>query len=101
MATHTLIEAAHGVERHDVEAVNSKEVRSQYAGRQKIYPKRGSGFFRNVKWVVMVVTMGVYYLLPWVRWDRGPGIPDQAFSSIWRTRGYTSSGSSCGRRSCI
>lgn len=79
MSTHTLIEAATGVERHDVEAVNAKDVRSQYAGRQKIYPKRGSGFFRNVKWVVMAVTMSVYYLLPWVRWDRGPGIPNQAF----------------------
>ncbi|MEZ5900833.1 MAG: cytochrome c oxidase accessory protein CcoG [Hyphomicrobiaceae bacterium] len=79
MSTHTIIEAAHGVERHDVDAVNAKEARSQYAGRQKIYPKRGSGFFRNIKWVVMAVTMTVYYLLPWVRWDRGPGVPNQAF----------------------
>ena len=27
----------------------------------------------------MVVTLGIYYLLPWVRWDRGPNLPDQAF----------------------
>ena len=27
----------------------------------------------------MVVTMGIYYLLPWVRWDRGPDVPNQAF----------------------
>ena len=72
-------EAAHGVERHDVAAVNAKSERSQYASRQKIYAKRGNGFFRNVKWMVMVVTMGVYYLLPWVRWDRGPDVPNQAF----------------------
>ena len=27
----------------------------------------------------MLVTLGIYYLLPWVRWDRGPNLPDQAF----------------------
>ena len=26
----------------------------------------------------MVATTAVYYLLPWLRWDRGPGLPDQA-----------------------
>ena len=26
----------------------------------------------------MAVTLGIYYLLPWIRWDRGPELPDQA-----------------------
>ena len=26
----------------------------------------------------MVVTLGIYYLTPWIRWDRGPHAPDQA-----------------------
>ena len=26
----------------------------------------------------MVLTLGVYYLTPWLRWDRGPNLPDQA-----------------------
>jgi len=26
----------------------------------------------------MAVTLGIYYLLPWIRWERGPGLPDQA-----------------------
>ena len=26
----------------------------------------------------MAVTLGIYYLTPWLRWDRGPGAPDQA-----------------------
>ena len=26
----------------------------------------------------MAVTLGIYYLLPWLRWDRGPYLPDQA-----------------------
>ncbi len=72
-------EATPEVEVHDVKAVNAKTERSHFASRQKIYPKRNSGFFRNIKWALMVFCLGVYYLLPWVRWDRGPGIPDQAF----------------------
>ena len=26
----------------------------------------------------MAVTLGIYYLLPWIRWNRGPSLPDQA-----------------------
>lgn len=72
------VEAAHGVEKIDVQAVNRKDERIQYASRKKIHPKRARGTFRNVKWLVMVLTLGVYYLLPWLRWNRGPGLPDQA-----------------------
>ena len=49
-----------------------------YAPRRKIYPQSTHGFFRNVKWAVLVVTLGIYYLLPFVRWDRGPNAPSQA-----------------------
>jgi len=51
---------------------------SRYAARSKVYPKLGHGTFRNVKWAVMAVTLGIYYLLPWIRWDRGPGLASQA-----------------------
>ena len=50
-----------------------------YAGRQKVYPKLAHGTFRKLKWAVMAATLGVYYLLPWLRWNRGPNLPDQAF----------------------
>lgn len=49
-----------------------------YAERVKIYPKRAKGTFRTVKWVVMAVTLGIYYIVPWLRWDRGEYLPDQA-----------------------
>jgi cytochrome c oxidase accessory protein FixG len=73
------VEAAPGIERIDVTAVASKEQRTTYEARQKIYPKLAHGAFRKVKWAVMAVTLGIYYLLPWIRWDRGPSLPDQAF----------------------
>jgi cytochrome c oxidase accessory protein FixG len=51
---------------------------SLYASRVKVYPKEAHGSFRTVKWIVMAVTLGIYYLVPWIRWDRGPYLPDQA-----------------------
>ncbi len=71
-------EAAPGVERHDVEAVNAAALGKLYKSREQIYPKRVSGFFRSGKWFIMWATLGVYYLTPWIRWDRGPDLPDQA-----------------------
>ena len=49
-----------------------------YAPHVKIYPKRAHGRFRTAKWIVMAVTLGIYYLVPWIRWDRGSYLPDQA-----------------------
>ncbi len=68
-------EDAHGV---DAEAVNSKQARALYAKRQQIYPKLAHGFFRNLKWAAMVALLAIYYVTPWLRWDRGFGRPDQA-----------------------
>ena len=49
-----------------------------YAAREPIFPRRVHGWFRNLKWVIMVVTLGIYYVTPWIRWNRGPNLPDQA-----------------------
>jgi cytochrome c oxidase accessory protein FixG len=51
---------------------------SLYAAREPVFPRRVTGFFRSMKWWIMAVTLGVYYLTPWIRWDRGPNLPDQA-----------------------
>ncbi|EYD75680.1 Type cbb3 cytochrome oxidase biogenesis protein CcoG, involved in Cu oxidation [Rubellimicrobium mesophilum DSM 19309] len=51
---------------------------SLYAAREPVFPRRVKGKFRTLKWVIMAITLGIYYLLPWVRWDRGPELPDQA-----------------------
>ncbi|WP_299932081.1 cytochrome c oxidase accessory protein CcoG [uncultured Pelagimonas sp.] len=51
---------------------------SLYAAREPVFPKRVTGAFRNLKWVIMLVALGIYYLTPWIRWDRGPQLPDQA-----------------------
>jgi cytochrome c oxidase accessory protein FixG len=51
---------------------------SFYATRVKVYPRAVAGRWRHVKWAVLALLLGIYYLVPWLRWDRGPGAPDQA-----------------------
>ena len=51
---------------------------SLYAAREPVFPKRVKGTFRTLKWWLMAVMLGIYYLAPWIRWDRGPELPDQA-----------------------
>jgi cytochrome c oxidase accessory protein FixG len=74
VATTTLID------RQDVKAVNTgaKAKGALYAARQKIFPKRAEGAFRRLKWIILAVTLGIYYITPWLRWDRGVYAPDQA-----------------------
>jgi cytochrome c oxidase accessory protein FixG len=58
--------------------MSSTEPQSLYAAREPVFPRRVKGTFRTLKWWIMIVTLGIYYLTPWIRWDRGPELPDQA-----------------------
>ncbi len=49
-----------------------------YEASKTVHNKRIDGAFRRFKWLVMVVTLAIYYITPWIRWDRGPYAPDQA-----------------------
>ena len=41
-----------------------------YEARKGVYPKAVDGFFRRFKWAIMAVTLAIYYVTPWIRWDR-------------------------------
>jgi polyferredoxin len=56
----------------------TEEPQKLYAAREPVFPKRVSGKFRNLKWIILIVTLGIYYVTPWIRFDRGPNLPDQA-----------------------
>ncbi|MFN4058040.1 MAG: cytochrome c oxidase accessory protein CcoG [Roseinatronobacter sp.] len=51
---------------------------SLYAKREPIFPRRVKGNFRTLKWWLVGIMLGIYYVLPWIRWDRGPEMPGQA-----------------------
>ena len=51
---------------------------SLYEKQATVHNKRIDGPFRRFKWLIMAVTLAIYYVTPWIRWDRGPYAPDQA-----------------------
>jgi cytochrome c oxidase accessory protein FixG len=60
-----------------------------YANRVRVYPKTVHGPVRRVKWAILIACLTVYYLLPWLRWHRGPGQPSQAvLLDLWHERFY-------------
>ncbi len=49
-----------------------------YANRVRVYPKSVQGPVRRFKWAVLIVCLSLYYVMPWIRWDRGPNQANQA-----------------------
>ncbi|HYM03488.1 MAG TPA: 4Fe-4S binding protein, partial [Stellaceae bacterium] len=49
-----------------------------FAPHEKVYPRAVRGVFRRIKWAALIVCLALYYIGPWLRWDRGPGHPSQA-----------------------
>ncbi|HWT09605.1 MAG TPA: cytochrome c oxidase accessory protein CcoG [Roseomonas sp.] len=75
----TSVEAPHRAKAdRPAEAPATAAAQPLYAARQKVYPKRVFGKVRSVKWAVLMLCLALYYIVPWLRWDRGPGVPDQA-----------------------
>lgn len=50
---------------------------SLFAARTPIHPRSVSGRFRRLKTAILLLAYGVYFLLPWWRWERESG-PAQA-----------------------
>ena len=44
----------------------------------RVVPQSVSGRFRQVKWAILVLALSIYYVTPFLRWDRGPNAPSQA-----------------------
>lgn len=85
MTVHTVISrdkrpamAAEGVSRSDAAATNSAANRKLYKSRVPIHPKEAVGQYRTFKWAMMAFTLSIYYVVPWLRWNRGSGAPNQA-----------------------
>ncbi|PNU03861.1 cytochrome c oxidase accessory protein CcoG [Novosphingobium guangzhouense] len=51
---------------------------SLYAKREPVFNRRIDGKFRRIKWAIMALCLAVYWVTPWLRWDRGAYAPDQA-----------------------
>ncbi|GAM04426.1 cytochrome c oxidase accessory protein CcoG [Novosphingobium sp. MBES04] len=51
---------------------------SLYAKHEPVFNRRIDGKFRRIKWAIMATCLAIYWVTPWLRWDRGPYAPDQA-----------------------
>jgi hypothetical protein len=61
----------------DAAAVDMGGEGSLYASAKRIFPQSVRDTYRRIKWVLLVLTLGIYYLLPFVRWDREPDAPSR------------------------
>ncbi|MFG3593262.1 cytochrome c oxidase accessory protein CcoG [Bradyrhizobium sp. RDI18] len=43
-----------------------------------VVPQSVRGRIRRLKWAILILTLAVYYVVPFLRWDRGPNAPNQA-----------------------
>ena len=50
-----------------------------YQRRIPVYPRSVKGRFRRLKYAILTLAYCVYFVLPWIRWERANGI-DQAVS---------------------
>ncbi len=56
--------------------MNEPKPLALYESHKKIYPKSVTGTFRILKWRVGWLLFGIYFVTPWLRWDRGPDAPN-------------------------
>ncbi|MAA60239.1 MAG: cytochrome c oxidase accessory protein CcoG [Pseudomonadales bacterium] len=60
-----------------------------YKKREKIYQRHPSGFFQNLRIITIWITLGVYFLGPWLTWDGRQAVlfdlPERKFYIFWFT----------------
>lgn len=60
-----------------------------YQKREKIYQRHAAGFFQNIRIATIWMTLGVYFLGPWLSWDGRQAIlfdlPERKFYIFWFT----------------
>ena len=61
---------------------------SLYQARIPIYPRSVKGRFRNLKWAILGLAYGVYFLLPWLRWERNVGADQAVLFDIGERKFY-------------
>ena len=45
---------------------------------EPVVPQAVKGPIRRIKWLVLLLTLSIYYVTPFLRWDRGRSPPGQA-----------------------
>ncbi len=56
--------------------------------RVPVFPRSVKGFYRNLKTAILILAYGVYFLLPWIPWQRGQGPSQTILFDIVNRRFY-------------
>lgn len=68
---------------------NNKDSNDLYQKREKIYQRHGSGFFQRIRVTTIWLTLGVYFLGPWLTWGGRQAVlfdlPERKFYIFWFT----------------
>lgn len=59
-----------------------------YQRRTPVYPRSVKGRFRTLKWAILVLTYAIYFLLPWLRWERPSGVGQAVLFDLSKRRFY-------------
>ncbi|WND03402.1 cytochrome c oxidase accessory protein CcoG [Temperatibacter marinus] len=65
-------------DQHEKPVLSTDQPLQLFEKQKRIFPKRVWGKFRKLKWLAMLITLSIYYLAPFLRYNRGPNAPDQA-----------------------
>lgn len=67
----------------------NKDSNDLYQKREKIYQRHGSGFFQRIRVITIWLTLGVYFLGPWLTWGGRQAVlfdlPERKFYIFWFT----------------
>ncbi len=58
--------------------INKSGTNDLFEEHKKVFPARVKGKFRSLKWKLLILFLSIYYFLPFIRWERGEGLPNQA-----------------------
>ena len=56
--------------------------------RAPLFPRSVKGFYRNLKTAILILAYGVYFLLPWIPWQRGHGPSQTVIFDLLNRRFY-------------
>lgn len=62
----------------DISHASRIRLKTGALGQERVVPQSVSGRIRRIKWAMLCLCLSVYYLTPFLRWNRGSGEPTQA-----------------------
>ena len=74
----TVIEIDHSRTRANRAGPDKGFRRPAVKATSRVVPQSVGGRMRRIKWAILVLTLSIYYVTPFLRWDRGPNAPGQA-----------------------